>query len=220
MGASAYVNVSGTSAVALALLVVTALLLAVTAIAVRPREVAPPTSGSAPRADVKGEARSAPAPRERRRAEPSPAAQTAETAESAASAESAARAEPAAPRRVVAPSAEAVVIEYYAALDDRRFGAAWRTLSPAVRAAFGGFDGWRDGYATTLSSRPGDLRVSPVPGGATVEHVLVATDRSPCGEVRRRFAVTWKLVRVDGTWMAASLSAVKRSGPEPAAACA
>jgi hypothetical protein len=53
-----------------------------------------------------------------------------------------------------------------------------------------------------------------------VEHVLAATDRSPCGPVRRRFDVTWRLVRADGVWLVESLTAVKRSGPEPAAACA
>ena len=125
-------------------------------------------------------------------------------------------AEPPAPRGVAAPSAEAVVTAYYAALDDRRFSAAWRTLSPSVRESFGGFEGWRAGYATTLESRPEDITVS----GTTVKHALVAVDRAPCGEVRRRFAVTWRLIHVDGTWLAESLGAVKRSGPEPATACA
>ena len=124
----------------------------------------------------------------------------------------------AAPRGVAAPSAEALVTSYYEALDDRRFSAAWKTLSPTVRDAFGGFDGWRAGYETTLSSEPSDIVVSP--DGKTVELVLIAVDRSPCGEIRRRFAVTWKLLRVDGTWVAESLSAVKRSGPDPAEACA
>jgi hypothetical protein len=117
------------------------------------------------------------------------------------------------------PSPRVAVTRFYATLDDRRFGVAWRTLSPAVRSAFGGFGAWRAGYATTISSRPSALRVSPAPGGATVEHVLTAADRTPCGPVRRRFAVTWRLVRADGAWVAESLSAVKRSGPEPAAAC-
>jgi hypothetical protein len=124
----------------------------------------------------------------------------------------------AAPRGVAAPSAEALVTSYYEALDDRRFAAAWKTLSPTVRQAFGGFDGWRAGYETTLSSEPREIVVSP--DGKTVELVLIAVDRSPCGEIRRRFAVTWKLLRVDGTWVAESLGAVKRSGPDPAEACA
>jgi hypothetical protein len=114
---------------------------------------------------------------------------------------------------------EAVVAEYYAALNARRFGPAWRTLSPAVRAAFGGFAAWRAGYGATLSSRPVTIRVGTTGARATVEHDLIAADRTGCGPVRRRFAVTWALVRRGGRWRAEGLSAVKRSGPEPSAAC-
>jgi hypothetical protein len=224
------VDISGTSAVALALLVLTALLLVAAVTNIRPAAVPPP----APRGEVKGESRSHPAPgRERRRFEratpraeqvaPPEAAPAAAPAPAAEAVESPVAIVPeaggmAAPRGVAAPSAEELVTSYYEALDDRRFATAWKALSPAVREAFGGFEGWRAGYETTLSSRPSDIVVSP--DGKTVELVLTAVDRSPCGEIRRRFAVTWKLLRVDGTWVAESLSAVKRSGPEPAEACA
>jgi hypothetical protein len=112
------------------------------------------------------------------------------------------------------------VTAFYAALDDERYADAWDALSPDVRARFGGFEGWRDGYETTLSNVPQELNVSPTPAGATVEHLLVASDRTPCGAVERTFAVKWELVRADGAWLASSLSATKRSGREPAAACA
>jgi hypothetical protein len=101
-----------------------------------------------------------------------------------------------------------VVTAYYAALDARRFGAAWRTLGPAVRARFGSFAGWRAGYATTRSSRPERLRVTRTGSSATVEHVLAATDRTPCGPVRRRFAVRWTLLAEHGRWTARALTAV------------
>jgi hypothetical protein len=224
------VDISGTSAVALALLVLTALLLVAAVTNIRPAEVPPP----APRGEGKCESRSHPAPRrERRRTEraapraeqvaPPEAAPAAAPAPAAESVESPVAIVPeaggmAAPRGVAAPSAEELVTSYYEALDDRQFATAWKALSPAVREAFGGFEGWRAGYETTRSSRPSDIVVSP--DGKTVELVLVAADRSPCGEIRRSFAVTWKLLRVDGTWVAESLSAVKRSGPEPAEACA
>ena len=49
---------------------------------------------------------------------------------------------------------------YYRALDARRFDEAWTVLSPAVHAAFGGFERWRDGFATTLSNSPRDIEVA------------------------------------------------------------
>ena len=101
-----------------------------------------------------------------------------------------------------------MVRAYYAALDTRRFRAAWGTLSPVVRARFGGFAGWRAGYATTRSSRPLRLRVARTDRSATVEHVLAATDRTPCGLVRRRFTVRWTLLAEHGRWTARALRAV------------
>jgi hypothetical protein len=124
------------------------------------------------------------------------------------------------PRTTTATPPEAVVAAYYRALDARRFDGAWSTLAPAVQSAFGGFERWRAGYATTVASRPGELAVQRDGAVATVVHELAAEDRSPCGPVRRRFAVRWRLVLGPNGWRASSLSAVKRSGPEPDAACA
>jgi hypothetical protein len=89
--------------------------------------------------------------------------------------------------RVRGPAA--IVRGYYRALDRRDYASAWRLLSPAVRAGFGGFDRWRAGYATTLSSRPTALRVE----GDSVELLLVARDSAECGVLEQRFAVRWEL---------------------------
>ena len=118
-----------------------------------------------------------------------------------------------------APAPAAVVAAYYRALDARRFDEAWRTLSPAVRTAFGGFEPWRTGYATTLASRPHGIAVQRDGSVAGIAHELVTEDRSPCGPVRRRFAVRWRLALGPEGWRAVALTAVKSSGPEPAAAC-
>jgi hypothetical protein len=115
---------------------------------------------------------------------------------------------------------EIVVAAYYRALGEGRFEVAWQRLTPAVRTAFGGFDHWRAGYRTTLSSLPRGIATERGGTVATVAHELVTADRSPCGPVHRRFAVRWRLVLGAGGWRAASLTAVKRSGPEPEAACA
>ena len=114
---------------------------------------------------------------------------------------------------------ETVVETFYRALDAGRFDAAWMILTPAVRSAFGGFERWRDGYATTLSNSPRDMEVAREGAVVTVAHELVTEDRSPCGPVRRSFHIRWRLVQAAGGWRAASLEGVKRSGAEPAVAC-
>jgi hypothetical protein len=125
------------------------------------------------------------------------------------------------PPPAAAPAgAERFVRDYYAALDERRFGAAWRMLAPSVQTAFGGFAKWRRGYARTLVSSPGELRVRPAGAGATVGLTLRAEDRDACGKtVARRFAVTWQLARTDAGWRATAAAARALSGAEPAAAC-
>ena len=105
-----------------------------------------------------------------------------------------------------------LVRSYYAAIASGDFADAWARLSPAVRARFGGFAVWRDGYGTTLSQRIEGVEVD----GAQIRYVLVARDRTPCGgAVEQRFAVVWTMA--DGR--AASLHAVRLAGQDPAAAC-
>jgi hypothetical protein len=116
-----------------------------------------------------------------------------------------------------APTREQVVRSFYAALDAHRFAQAWAQLSPGVQAAFGSFDTWRHGYDSTLGHRLEDVTAEP---GGVVRHVLVATDRTPCGgRTEQRFAVTWRLARAGRDRQATSLSAVKLAGVDPTAAC-
>jgi hypothetical protein len=130
--------------------------------------------------------------------------------------------EPQAREAAVRPPAQppqTVVERYYRALDAGRYADAWTILTPAVRASFGPYEAWRNGYATTLSSSPRDIEVAAEGAVAMIAHELVTEDRSSCGPVRRRFAVRWRLVLTDGGWRAAGLTAHKRSGAEPGDAC-
>jgi hypothetical protein len=107
---------------------------------------------------------------------------------------------PATPRRFVGV--------YYAALEARRFAAAWKLLAPGLRARFGGFAAWREGYKYTVANSPGSLRVTPAAGAATVGLTLRAGDRDACGKtVVRRFAVTWRLARTEAGWRATAADA-------------
>jgi hypothetical protein len=110
---------------------------------------------------------------------------------------------------------------YYAALDARRYAEAWKHLSPALKARFGGYAKWRAGYASTLSSRPEDFRTRVgADGSATVEHVLVARDRRACGvPAEQRFAVTWRLTRAGAGWSVGDLRAETRKATTRRPAC-
>ena len=190
---------------ALLLVLAAASLIALTAVAVRPSPQAPAISThAAPGSKPRGHERDPAARRTPRRG---PGRRIARPA---------ARSTPA-PK--TAPAPETVVEAYYRALDGRRFEAAWTILTPAVRTAFGDFEHWSAGYATTLSSAPRDIEVARDGAAATVAHELVTEDRSACGPVRRRFAVRWRLVLAADGWRAASLTAFERAGPEPAEAC-
>jgi hypothetical protein len=87
---------------------------------------------------------------------------------------------------------------------------------PAVRASFGGLERWSAGFAATLSSTPGELRVTTGGDDATVSHVLTARDRAACGVLVRRFSVQWRLRRTAEAWRAIALTAQQLGAP---AAC-
>lgn len=190
----------------------------------RPAPHAPPEKHAAP-------APRAPAPAKPAAAKPAPAAPARPAATEPAAANPAAPApRPAAPSPdlregtpvpPVAPAgAEGFVRDYYAALDGRRFAAAWKMLAPSVQRAFGGFAAWRRGYARTVASSPGALRITPAAGGATVALTLRAADRAACGRtVTRRFAVTWQLARTDAGWRATAATARALAGAARAAVC-
>ena len=216
---------SSATVVALLLVVAAASLIALAAIAVRPTPQGPTvTTQAAPGAQPRVHGR-----------DPSSARRTPRRGSGRRKARTAAPPTPApaavpevlvteAPHQEAAVTApaqkpEAVVEGYYRALDARRFKEAWTVLSPAVHAAFGGFERWRDGFATTLSNLPRDIEVAREGAAVSLAHELVTEDRSSCGPVRRTFRVRWRLEPDGDGWRAASLTGVKRSGPEPAEAC-
>lgn len=110
-----------------------------------------------------------------------------------------------------------VVAAYYASLDDGDFSRAWRRLSAGVRSEFDGFDSWRDGYSTTLSSDASGIRVVSLDGNtATVKVRLRSTDLDACGDrVRQRFSGKWQLRRAGKRWVATDISMRKVGGKKP-----
>ena len=166
---------SSATVVALLLVVAAASLIALAAIAVRPSPRGPTVTtqaapGAQPRVHGRDPSSARRTPRRgagrrtaRAAAHPTPApAAVPEALVTEAPHQEAAVTPPAQPP-------EAVVEGYYRALDARRFKEAWTVLSPAVHAAFGGFERWRDGFATTLSSSPRDIEVARE-GAVVVAH--------------------------------------------------
>ena len=127
---------------------------------------------------------------------------------------------PAPPAAALPSSPQRFVRDYYAALDARRFAAAWKLLGPGVQARFGSFEVWRSGFKYTVANSPGSLQVTAAAGAATVGLTLRAGDRDACGKtVERRFAVSWRLARTEAGWRATAAEARTLSGAQPAAAC-
>jgi hypothetical protein len=116
-----------------------------------------------------------------------------------------AEAPPASDADPVADDARRFVRDYYRALDERRFEDAWTTLSPAVKKRFGGFTGWKAGYAKTLYSKPRTIAVTASGATVTVTHLLVARDEGCSAD--SRFNVTWALNRSGEQWTVTALSA-------------
>ena len=117
---------------------------------------------------------------------------------------------------------EAFVAHYYAALNNRRFTDAWKVLSPAVQAHFGGLAQWEAGFGRTVSSTPHDLVVTPAP-------TATASPTSSSPGTRPRAERSWSggstsrgsssRTRRAG-WQVASLHGTPAGAPPTRTACA
>ena len=113
--------------------------------------------------------------------------------------------------------AEAVVRDYYTAVDSSLYRQAWVLLTPALQADQGGFDAWRDGYSTTMETKASDIEASNVSRtSATVALSLNAVDLDQCGDtVEQSFAGTWTLERDSTQFLGAAFDVAKTAGGTP-----
>lgn len=111
----------------------------------------------------------------------------------------------------------AVVRAYYASLNDEEFSQAWKRLSSSLRSEMSGFETWRDGYSTTLSTKPTSVRVTELDGDeATVKVQVRSQDEDVCGDtVKQRFAGKWHLSKAGGRWVATDISMRRVAGSPP-----
>ena len=113
-------------------------------------------------------------------------------------------------------SAARVVRGFYAAIDDQEFLRAWSRLSPGLQTRFGGYEQWKAGYETAVSSdvqRAVGRALDSQGDRVDVRVSLRAVDMDACSRrVGQRFAGVWHLSRSSGVWRAQSLSMEKTGG--------
>ena len=127
--------------------------------------------------------------------------------------------EPASKPKPLTPAerAEKTVAAYYAAVDARRFGAAWDLLAPTLQAELGGYATWKAGYQTTVATKAKSIDATSVTSlAATVALELKATDSDACGDlVGQTFAGTWSLIRARKAFLGSAFSVEKTGGGTP-----
>jgi hypothetical protein len=113
--------------------------------------------------------------------------------------------------------ARASVRDFYRAISQRRYAAAWKRLSPRLRRSFGNFEAWQAGYAETVSVSTTALRVDDTGSTrVTVKVDLRAVDRDACSRrVTQRFSGKWQLRFRADRWLADRIRMSKTSGDTP-----
>jgi len=82
------------------------------------------------------------------------------------------------------------VRRFYNLIGQRDYAAAYALLSPDYQRHFG-YEKWRAGYATTVSS---EADVTETNDPTNVPFTLTATDQSPSGTITRVYAGRWSLI--------------------------
>lgn len=121
-------------------------------------------------------------------------------------------------RRPDSERAVSLVRHFYILLNTHQYTRAWDLVPTQVRAAAGGFEQWKAGYRTTVTSRPEDIMVEGSGmRSAVVALDLHATDIDACTarRVPQVFSGTWHLRVVDGAWEPQSTSFHKVAGETP-----
>lgn len=103
---------------------------------------------------------------------------------------------------------EAVFQTYHQFITNRQYQNAYNLLTPAFQAAMGDCQSWSQGYATTVSSTPDQIRVSTNDGSrAVLSFRLKAVDRVGATEKTQYFRGTCTLLKLNGHWLIDEITA-------------
>jgi hypothetical protein len=108
---------------------------------------------------------------------------------------------PVATAQACARSPRDAAARYYQGIDDARYTRAWRCLSTATRAEFGGYSRWRAGYRGLVSTSLTFLRlVDQAAGTAVMSVALRSCRRVGNGVLAERFSGRWEALNGYAGW--------------------
>lgn len=99
-------------------------------------------------------------------------------------------------------SAKGTLRNFYSAISSKNLAAAWNLMTPEQQSRMGGYDSFRSGYSTTLSSAATNITVASSSADKVVlNYTLIARDRAEGGHVKvQNFNGSATLVKQDGGW--------------------
>lgn len=99
-------------------------------------------------------------------------------------------------------SAKGTLRNFYSAISSKNLAAAWNLMTPEQQSRMGGYDSFRNGYSTTLSSAATNITVASSSADKVVlNYTLIARDRAEGGHVKvQSFNGSATLVKQDGGW--------------------
>lgn len=99
-------------------------------------------------------------------------------------------------------SAKGTLRNFYSAISSKNLAAAWNLMTPEQQSRMGGYDSFRNGYSTTLSSAATNITVASSSADKVIlNYTLIARDRAEGGHVKvQNFNSSATLVKQDGGW--------------------
>ena len=108
-------------------------------------------------------------------------------------------------------SAKGTLRNFHSAISSKNLSAAWNLMTPEQQSRMGGYDSFRNGYSTTLSSSISNISVASSSSDKVVlNYTLTARDRADGGKVKvQNFNGSATLVKQDGGWKIAYTESTK-----------
>ena len=99
-------------------------------------------------------------------------------------------------------SAKGTLRNFYSAISSKNLAAAWNLMTPEQQNRMGGYDSFRNGYSTTLSSAATNITVASSSADKVIlNYTLIARDRAEGGHIKvQNFNGSATLVKQDGGW--------------------
>jgi hypothetical protein len=111
-------------------------------------------------------------------------------------------------------SAPALIRKYFELIDANDYSSAWAYLDTDVQEQFGGYESWRDGYATNTSTEVTDTNVTSTNGGETDLTVEIQAIESCGGErFEQSFEGPWSVDETRGKITDAEFALISGTSP-------